>query len=149
MDTNISIALNDIQDTRTVNIEGVGVLNIRKLGSGEDLDLSFKQRRFNKLLDELASIDFVGLDATKPSDMKKIKRQSDRAEKIGEEISNIKQSQFEIYKRLLSDDKNGKVVDLIMNTLNDVERAKIFEIAFGKRNVLELDESVNPDEEAE
>lgn len=138
----ISIALSNIQDVKTVNIEGLGLLKIRKLGSGEDLDLSFKQRRLNQLIDALNRIDFTALDAKKPSDLKKIKKLSEKADKIAEEIADIKKSQFDIYKRLLSDDKNGEIVDVIMNTLTDMERAKVFEIAFGGIKSVDSDDLV-------
>jgi len=133
----ITISLGNIQNIKTVEIEGLGILKIRKLGSGEDLDLSFKQRRMNKLIDELTSISFVGLDARKPKDVKKIDSLAKKADSIQEEISEIKKSEFELYKSLLSDDKGGKVVDVIMNTLNDKERAEIFNIAFGVKKQVE------------
>lgn len=142
----ISISLNSIQNIKTVNIEGLGVLKIRKLGSGEDLDLSFKRRRVNKLIDELSAIDFTSLDTKKPSDLKKMERLSKRADAIQDEIAETKASEFEIYKRLLSDDKGGAVVDVIMNTLTDAERAEIFHIAFGEKKPLEAPEHVVNDD---
>ncbi len=142
----ISISLNSIQNIKTVNIEGLGVLHIRKLGSGEDLDLSFKQRRVNKLIDELSNISFVGLDATNPDDIKKIDKLAKKADAIQEEISQIKKDEFDIYKRLLSDDKGGKVVDVIMNTLTPKERAEIFNIAFGEKKQVETSDPVTPEE---
>ena len=145
--TEISISLSSIQNIKTVNIEGLGVLHIRKLGSGEDLDLSFKQRRINRLIDDLNRIDFVGLDATKPGDIKKIEKLAKKADAIQEEISQIKKDEFEVYKRLLSDDKGGKVVDVIMNTLTPKERAEIFNIAFGEKKEVESTEPVAPVED--
>jgi len=142
--TEISISLNSIQNIKTVNIEGLGVLHIRRLGSGEDLDLSFKQRRINKLVDELTAIDFVGLDATNPDDIKKIDKLAKKADAIQEEISQIKKDEFEVYKRLLSDDKGGKVVDVIMNTLTARERAEIFNIAFGEKKEIEAPDTATP-----
>lgn len=131
----ISLSLKSIQNTRTVNIEGEGVLTIRKLGSGEDLDLSVKRRRMNKLIDELNSIDFSGLDVAKKADLKKLETLSKKAEAIQEEIAQIKLFEFELYKSLLSDDKDGKVVDLVMKTLSDKERAVIFNRAFSQDKV--------------
>src|SRR5690606_36906241 len=122
----ISISLSNIQHVKTVNIEGLGVLKVRKLGAGEDLDLSFKQRRLGKLIEELSKIDFTSLDTSKPSDIKKIEKLAKKAEALGDEIAEIKKFEFETYKRLLSDDKNGEIVDVIMNTLTDQERAELF-----------------------
>lgn len=149
--TEITISLSDIQNIKTVNIEGLGVLKIRKLGSGEDLDLSVKRRRINKLVDELDSIyNRMGLlDLKKPSDEKKFDKLSKQAEELGDEISEIKRYEFETYKRLLSDDKNGAVVDVIMNTLSDKERAEIFNIAFGEKKIVETPDLVDTEDVAE
>lgn len=137
-----SISLSDIQDIRTVEIKGLGDLNIRKLGSGESLDISRKSRRMNELFNELEKMDFASPDIKKPSDVKKLEKLSKRAEEIGEEIADIQTSEFEVYKRLLSDNKNGAVVDVIMNTLTDKARAEVFKIAFGEKKPIETPEAV-------
>lgn len=143
----ITIQLNNLQDVKIVNIKDVGVLKVRRLGSGEDLDLSFKRRRINKLIDELNTIDFSGLDAKKPSDLKKMEKLSKHAEILGDEIADIKQSEFDIYKGLLSDDKNGEVVDVVMNTLTDKQRAELFLLAFGEKKQIETPEPIKTEDE--
>lgn len=145
----ITISLNNIQNIKTVNIDGAGLLHIRRMGSGEDLDISFKRRRINKLIDDLNRIDFTGLNVNKEADLKKMEKLSSRAESISNEIAEIKQSEFDIYKRLLSDDKNGEVVDLVMNTLTEKERAKLFLIAFGEKTIVETQDAVKPDDGVE
>lgn len=134
----MTISLSNIQEVKSVPIKGVdgkvlGVLNARKLGSGEDLDLSQKLRRLNKVIDELTSIDFSGLDATKEEDQKQIEKLSKRASKLSDELSEIKEFEFNTYKKLLSDDQDGKVVDVVMNTLTEAERGKLFMQIFGDR----------------
>ena len=138
----VTISLKDVQDIRTVNIEGHGTLYVRKLGSGEELDLSFAQRRINKLIEELTGMDFGKFNVEKPEDMKKMLKMSKRADEIQDEISGIRQRQHEIYKSLLSDDKKGKVVDVIMNTLSDTARNEVFKIAFGEVKEIDTPETI-------
>jgi len=135
--TDISISLNNIQNIKTVNIEGVGIVKVRRLGSGEELDLSSKIRRLGKLIDELSRIDFTVLDANKPEDLAKITKLTRRVEELSDEISAIKESEFEVYKKCFTDDEGGRIVDIIMNTLSEQERAELFRQIFG--DVKELD----------
>lgn len=129
----ISISLSQVQNTKTIELKGLGVLKIRRLGSGEDLDLSFKRRRINRLIDELNSIDFTKLDMKKPADVKKMEKRAKRADEIQDEITEIKKQEFELYKGLLSDEEDGKVVDVVMQRLSDKERAELFRIAFDEK----------------
>lgn len=142
----ISISLNNIQNIKLVNIEGVGDLTVRRLGAGEELDLSTKQRRLLKLLDELEKVDQSKFDTTKPEELKKLTKLTRRLDVITDEISEIKKFEFNTYKRCLSDNKNGEIVDLIMNTLTDEERAKLFVEIFGNKKEVTAPDAVTPDE---
>lgn len=128
----ISLSLNNIQNVKTVNLEGLGIIKVRKLGSGEELDLSTKMRRTNKILDELSALDFSSFDTSKAEDLKEIQKLTKKAERLSDELDEIKRFEFETYKRLITDEKNGKVVDVIMNTLTDQERGELFSIIFGQ-----------------
>lgn len=145
----ISIALANIQNIKTVNIEGLGTLYVRRLGAGEELDLSSKLRRLGKLIDELSKIDLSKYDLAKPDDVKRVKKMSARVDEISDEIQGIKAFEFKTYKKCLSDDKNGEVVDVIMNTLTDQERSALFKQIFGEPTQVELDETVVLDREGE
>lgn len=145
----ISIALNNVQNVKTVNIEGLGVLTVRKLGAGEDLDLSSKMRRLGKVIDELSAIDFSKLDARKPEHLKIIEKESKRAEALSDELAEIKRFEFNMYKRCLSDDQGGKVVDVVMNTLTEQERAALFMEIFGENRKLDVPDVVKPETEDE
>lgn len=140
-----SISLSNIQHIKTIKIEGLGVLKIRKLGAGEDLDVSFKIRRINQLIGDLNNLteSIAKLDSKNPSDLKKIGRLAERGEKISSEIDDIRREQHGIYRSQLSDDKNGAVVDVIMNTLSDKERTEIFKIAFGEKSPIESPEVID------
>lgn len=142
----ISISLANIQTIKTVNIEGVGVLKARRLGSGEELDLSVKLRRFSNLVNELSAMDFMSLDAEKPDDYKKIQKMKKRASEISEEIEAVKRFELETYRRLLSDDQDGKVVDVIMDTLSDEERTELFKQIFGSKTEMEKPEPLTSKE---
>ena len=145
----ISISLNTIQNIKTVHIKGVGVLNVRKLGAGEELDLSFKLRRLNKIVGELNAIDLTKFNSRKPGDLKKITKLSEKIDLLSEEASEIKRAEFDIYKRCLSDDEGGKVVDVIMNTLSDEERAELYRQVFGENKPIESPNVLKADEEDE
>jgi hypothetical protein len=144
----ISISLSQVQNTKTIELKGLGVIKIRRLGSGEDLDLSFKRRRINRLIDELNSIDFASLDMKKPADVKKMEKRAKRAEEIQGEIADIKQQEFDLYKGLLSDEKGGEIVETVMRVLSDSERAKLFQIAFDEKKQDEETEQQNDEAEA-
>jgi len=141
----ITISLNNIQNIKTVNIEGHGAIHARKLGSGEELDLSAKMRRTGKIIEELSAIDFTKFNTGKPEDLKKVTKIANRAEELSDELEAIKRFEFNTYKNLLSDDKNGKVVDVIMNTLSEKERAALFDQIFGEIKVLETPEEKTED----
>jgi hypothetical protein len=149
MDTSVSISLNNIQNIKTVNIEGIGVVKVRRLGAGEDLDLSVKVRRLGKLIDELSAIDFTKYDAKKPEDLKEIEKLTKRAEAISDEVAEIKRFEFETYKRCFSDDKDGALVDVIMNTLTEAERAELFKQIFNEKKQIEAPKTVLADESEE
>jgi len=146
MEADVNVALNNIQNIKTVNIEGVGTLKVRRMGAGEELDLSRKLRRLGKVIDELSALDFTKYNPSKPEDLKKINKLTKKAESLSEELSEIKKFEFETYKRCMSDDSDGRVVDVIMNTLTDTERAKLFKIVFGKTKQIDTPGSVKPEE---
>jgi len=143
MNGEVNISLNNIRNTKTVNINGVGVIHARKLGAGEQLDLSVKLRRLGKLIQELSKIDFMQFNEANPEDIKKIEKLNKKVESITNEIEDIKRFEFHTYKRCLTDDKNGEVVDVIMNTLTDEERTELFKQIFGEVKPISSTEEIN------
>jgi len=144
--SDMNISLNNIQKTKTVNIDGVGVLKVRRIGAGEELDLSRNHRRLSKIIKELSQIDFMQFNSAKPEDVKKIEKLNKRVDEISDEISEIKKFEYETYKRCLSDDENGKVVDVIMNTLTEEERSELFKQIFSTKKQVEVADSVSTDD---
>lgn len=126
----------------TVNIEGVGVVRVRRLGAGEELDLSDKMRRLGAIINQLSKIDFRGLDSANSEDAKKISKLSKKAELLSSEITEIKRFELKAYKKCFSDDANGKVVDILMDTLTDEERIELFKRIFNPK-IVEAPEGVD------
>lgn len=143
--TDISISLSNIQNIKTVKIDPIGVIRVRRLGAGEELDLSDKLRRLGKIVNELQDMDFAKFNSGSDDDLEQIKKLSKRAEKLSDEISDIKRYEFTTYKKCLSDDDGGKVVDEVMNTLSDEERSELFKQIFNPK-IVESSEDVTPDE---
>lgn len=138
----ISISLSNIRNIKRVNVEEVGVINIRRLGAGEELDLSSKFRRLNAILKELGTIDFTKPDTSTPEGLKEIERLSKKADALSVEIEDIKRFEFETYKKCLSDDEDGKVVKEIMDTFTEAERAELFRQVFEPPKVIDTPDSV-------
>jgi len=149
MESEVSISLNNIQNIKTVNIVGIGVVRVRKLGAGEELDLSAKTRQLGKLVAELSDMDFTKFDANKPGDVGKLAELSKRAEAIADEIEDIQRFEFDTFKRCFSDDENGKVVDAIMNTLTNEERGELFKQVFGRKKQVDAPAAVTPAQEVD
>lgn len=145
-----SISLSDVQDTRTVEIKGLGDLTARKLGSGEGLQLSLNQRRMRKIFEELDKMDFTKFDTSNPEDLKKILALTKKAESLSDEIEEINKHEFNTYRRLLSDNKDGKVVDVIMDTLTDRARGELLKRIFGEvKEIKTPDQDENTDNSSE
>ena len=142
----VSISLSNIQNIKTVNIEGLGLVKARKLGAGEELDLLFKQRRLGKILEELDSLDFTKIDTSKKSGINKAKELSDRIDKLTSEIEEIKKFELETFRRCFTDDKNGEIVETLIQTLTEEERMALFKEIFGERKTLEVPDTTEPDE---
>lgn len=144
----ISISLSDVQNVKSVEIKDLGTLYIRKLGSGEELDMSVRSRRIDAIIKELSHMDFMQYDSSKPTDVKKIEKLQNRADKLTGELAEIKQHELDMYRRLMSDDKKGAVVDVILNTLSDDERTELIRQAFTPKPItdVETDSSEQSDE---
>lgn len=139
----ISVSLNNIRKTQTVFIEDEGfAVTIRKLGAGEELDLSDKMRRLSEIGKELQSVDFMKYDLTKEEDRKEIEKLEKRVSKLSDEIGEIKRFELASYKRCFSDDANGANVDKLLNSLTDEDRAQLFKQVFDPVTVLEAPETV-------
>lgn len=146
----VNISLGNIQNIKEVYIEELGkTIRIRRLGAGEELDLSAKMRRLGKIVDELSNIDFTVLDAAKEKDRKEIEKLSKRAEKLSYEITEIKQFELDTFSKCLTDSEGGKVVKELLNMLSDEDRSEFFRQAFDTTTIIEAPEAVEAPESEE
>lgn len=146
----IRISLSNIHNIKNVNIEDIGVFRVRKLGAGEELDLSDRLRRLNKIITELQTIDFspyIGKEKLTKKQQAEIKTISKRAGTLNDEISEIKRFELHTYKRCFSDDNDGKNTENLLNSLSDDERIALFKQIFDTVTPIESpQEVVAPDE---
>lgn len=146
----VNISLGNIQNIKEVYIEELGkTIRIRRLGAGEELDLSAKMRRLGKIVEELSNIDFTVLDAAKEEDRKEIEKLSKRAEKLSYEITEIKQFELDTFSKCLTDSEGGKVVKELLNMLSDEDRSEFFRQAFDTTTIIEAPEAVEAPESEE
>lgn len=145
----ISISLNNIRNTKSLYIEDLGVaFTVRKLGAGEELDLSDKMRRLSEIAKELQGVDFMKYDLTKEEDRKDIEKLEKRVSKLSDEIGEIKRFELSTYKRCFTDDANGENVEKLLNSLSDEDRGQLFKSIFDPITHVEAPESVETDEVA-
>lgn len=146
----VNISLGNIQNIKEVYIEELGkTIRIRRLGAGEELDLSSKMRRLGRIVDELSKIDFTVLDANEEEDRKEIEKLSKRAEKLSYEITEIKQFELDTFSKCLSDLDGGKVVKSLLNMLSDEERSEFFRQVFNPPTIVDAPEAVETPESEE
>lgn len=129
------IALQNIQNIKTVDIEGVGLFRVRKLGAGEELDLSSKLRRLLDISKKLQALKLDEIDASTEEGQAKFAAVSETVDKYSEEISQIKKFELETYKKCFMDENNGENVDFLINSLSDEERTKLFDMIFNVKPV--------------
>jgi hypothetical protein len=138
----LSISLSNIQNIKTVNIEEIGVFKVRKLGAGEELDLSIKMRRLVAIAKELKTLDISNIDASTPEGLARFNEHSEIIDKYSEEIANIKKYEIEIYKGCFTDDGNGEKVDFLINGLTDDERGELFKRIFDIPKIIDTPEAL-------
>lgn len=127
----LSISLSNVQNIKTVKIEELGVFTVRRLGPGEEYDLSMKRRRLGKIGDEMMKIK-KEIDAL-PDDESKEKhasKQLDKVNALSDEIAEIQKFELDMYKRCFTDDDNGKKTDILIDSLTADERMKLYGMIF-------------------
>lgn len=138
----INISLNNIKTYKTVKIDGVGVFRVRKLGSGEELDLSTESRKLTKFLTELNNMNIGAIDIKTKKGRDELKKKESRISKITEEMNRIKAFELDTYKKCFEDDNNGKDVDKLIQLLTDEERAELFKQIFDAPKIVEAPEAI-------
>lgn len=142
MTDTISISLKNVQNIKTVNIEGVGVFRVRKLGAGEELDLSTKRRKMISASNEIVKIKSK-IDSIKDLEEQErlATKELPRIDKLTEELTNIKAFELETYKKCFSADK-PELVDELLDSLSEEERTELFNQIFGTPKIIEKEETI-------
>lgn len=113
----ISISSNDLGTRKKVKIDGEDFI-IRKLGAGEELDLSQIGREILKLLE-------------------KVTNDKDWTDDDSNKFEELKKKSLEIYAKTLDDGGDGSKSKALIERLSDDERNAIYRIAFPKVEVKE------------
>lgn len=135
----ITISLSNVHNIKRVHIDEIGDFEVRKMGAGEELDLSDKLRRLNEIIEELSAIDFNKINIAKPTkkDIKSMEALTARADSLMEEINGIKRFELESYARCFNDNNGGKDTKKLLDSLSDEDRAELFKQIFSPAKVLQ------------
>lgn len=136
----IQISLHDIQEYKTLEIEGAGEFKVRKLSAPESLDLQAKERRAAIILSEMYA---SGINEFKDKpdseltveDNAKIEVIKNKIESYGTEIDEIKAYKQKVNKGRFEDLAGGDAVDKLFATLSDDGIEKIFEAVFAEHKI--------------
>lgn len=127
----LSISLSNVQNIKTVNIEGLGVFKVRRLGPGEEYDLSTKRRRLMKISQEMVKIKKKIDNVPGESEKEALALKNlDYINKLSDEITDIQKYELDAYKRCFTDDSNGEKTEKLINSLTDDERLKLYSMIF-------------------
>lgn len=130
----LSISLSNVQNIKTVNIEGLGVFKVRRLGPGEEYDLSIKRRRSLQIVKEMTKIkkemDSIVNEAEKEAYAVKVLHKIDKLE---DENATIQKHELDTYKRCFTDDADGKNTEKLINSLTQDERLKLYSMIFDQK----------------
>lgn len=135
----ITISLSNVRNIKKLYIEDLDLtFEVRKMGAGEELDLSDKLRRLNEIIEELNAIDFNKINITNPTkkDIKAMEALTNKADSLMEEINEIKRFELDTYKRCFKDNNDGKDTDTLIDSLSDEDRANLFNTIFNPPRVL-------------
>lgn len=129
--TGLSISLSSVRNIKTVNIEDVGVFTVRRLGPGEEYDLSAKRRRLIKISEELIKIKKNMDDLSNDNDKEEFaSKYISKIDKLSDEILQIQKYELDIYKQCFQDDSNGEKTESLINSLAPDERMKLYSKIF-------------------
>ena len=141
----ITISLSNVHNIKRVHIDEIGDFEVRKMGAGEELDLSDKLRRLNEIIEELGAIDFDKINIKNPTkkDIKAMEGLTKKADSLMEEINEIKRFELETYARCFNDNADGVNTKKLLDSLSDEDRAELFKQIFNPAKVLKK-EDVTP-----
>lgn len=128
----ISIKLSSFNDFTAVNVEGLGVIKIKKESSDQGLRHSEIIRDLFKLKDESKNLDTLidkllaeGKDNSDPE----IVKLNQKAVQTLSKITALRRENQELRRGRLFDDKNGELVEKLFNNATDDDISSLFELA--------------------
>lgn len=138
--SDIQISLHDIQEYKTVSIEGVGDFKIRKLSAPESLDLKIKERRAGEIVTKMYA---TGINKYKnKTDDDLTEEDHAEIEKIGKvidsyskEIEDIAKYKLALNRSRFEDANGGDAVDKLFETLSEEGIEKIFTAVFTEHKI--------------
>ena len=127
----LSIRLSSFSDFTAVNVEGLGVIKVKKESSNQGARHSeiirdiFKLQDQGKALEQkINSLLAEGKGQDDPEFLKLEKKGSEALEKISE----LRTEDQKLRKSRLSDDEGGKLVDMLFDSASDQDIAKLLNI---------------------
>lgn len=136
----INISIGAIVGEKSVMIDGLGEVKIRRRGSNEDLDASLRMKRQARLIDELNAVD-LGKFSLKEGEnhteemLNELNGVTKRLEEINESIENTEKEDIASYASLLTDDNNGKTVKKLMSIIDRDGMRLLYNSAFRPEEV--------------
>jgi|SRR5690606_16695931 len=147
----ITIDLNQIRETVEVTI-GDHVFNVRRMGSGEELELSASNRRTFELMNKASKLQkqFLELAETPEDklDQKEIDKMVKQMDKVTADIRSEQDYQSEAFVKLFDDGGDGSKSRELLKTLSNDEKSKLLQSIFEQKTVLDSETKSEGSEEA-
>lgn len=142
----ITINLQDIRETVEVTI-GKDVFNVRRMGSGEELELSASNRRTFDLMDEAIKLKekFQKLSSVPENelDSKEVDKLVKEMDKVTTSIRDEQLYQAEAFVKLFDDGSDGTKSRALLNSFPNDEKSKLIQSIFEQKEVLEATEKAS------
>lgn len=140
----ISIRLSSFSDFTAVNVEGLGVIKVKKESSNQALTRSEIVRDIFKLQDEAKTLqkqqEKLEAEGKREDDPEFAKLERKATEKL-DRITDLQRTNHELVKSRLSDNEDGKLVEKLYELTSDEDIAKLLAIEPDKKADKEDDES--------
>lgn len=130
-----SIRLSSFSDTTDVNVEGLGIIKVKKESSNQGARHSeivreiYKIQEASKQLDK--KITTLLLEGKTDSDPEFVKLEN-KGRAFLDRISELRLEDQQLRKSRLSDDEGGKLVDILFENASDEDIAKLLSFSFLK-----------------
>lgn len=128
----ISIALSSLDEYKDINVEGLGVIRVKKESSNQGLKSSENIRDIYKLQDESKALSKKVkklIESGAGEDDEEIVKLNTKGTDKLDRITEIRKSEQDMKKSRMSDYDGGKLVEYLFNNANDEDIARIFALA--------------------